>query len=303
MVSACEAKPLVKGVLGMSINNPVNSMTIVTAFFDIGRGDWTTDKGHPSYLHRDNQTYLSYFKNLATLDNEMVIFTSKEFEAAIRELRRDKPTKIVIVDINTDFHTALSKIKSILKSPSFQEKIPKEQQHNPEYWSEKYILITNLKTYFVNKAIEDCGISNHLVAWVDFGYCRHEDTLLNIKNWYYPFDNEHIHFFTLKRDKILYIFNNPKFPHKKNQVLHAILNNKVYIIGGVTVGTQHIWQQFFTLVKSCQKDMLQSNLLDDDQGVYLMCHYLQPDLFNFHYLGKNKENKENWFGVMQKFHE
>ena len=48
--------------------------------------------------------------------------------------------------------------------------------------------------------------------------------------------------------------------------------------------------------------MLKSGLIDDDQGIYLMCHTMQPELFKFHYLGRDKENKKNWFGTMQKFH-
>ena len=39
----------------------MNDITIVTAFFDIGRGEWTPDKGLPHYLHRTNQTYLQRF--------------------------------------------------------------------------------------------------------------------------------------------------------------------------------------------------------------------------------------------------
>ncbi|MGP9692794.1 WlaTC/HtrL family glycosyltransferase, partial [Psychrobacter sp. AOP30-A2-5] len=42
-----------------SISTTEKSITIVTAYFDIGRGDWSTEKGHPSHLLRDNQTYLS----------------------------------------------------------------------------------------------------------------------------------------------------------------------------------------------------------------------------------------------------
>lgn len=277
------------------------SITIVTAFFDIGRGDWSVDNGHPSYLHRDNETYLSYFKNLSKLDNEMIVFTSKEFAPYIRKAREGRPTEVIIIDIDLKFKYVLNRIKDILRSDIFQSKIPEGHRHNPEYWSEKYVLITNLKTYFVNKAIQNFDLLNDLVAWIDFGYCRNNETILNIKNWYYPFDDRHIHFFTIKRYKYFSIFKNPRFPTNRKQVISAILNNKVYVIGGVTVGHQHVWEDFSIIVDRCQKDLLLQNLVDDDQGIYLMCHIMQPDLFKFHYLGKNKEGKPNWFGVMQSF--
>ncbi|MBD5709322.1 WlaTC/HtrL family glycosyltransferase, partial [Citrobacter freundii] len=53
-----------------------SSITIVTAFFDIGRGDWTSNKGFSPHLERTADTYIQYFENLSKLDNDMVIFTS-----------------------------------------------------------------------------------------------------------------------------------------------------------------------------------------------------------------------------------
>lgn len=302
MVSSCEAKSLVRGALGMSINNSVNSITIVTAFFDIGRGDWSTEKGHSSHLLRNNQTYLSYFENLAKLDNEMVVFTTEEIAPFVIKLRKGKKTEVVIVDLDSKFKGLLTSIRDILKNADFMEKIPEAQRKNPEYWSEKYVLINNLKTYFVHTAIKEFDLVNDLVAWVDFGYCRDTDTLANINNWYYNFDAQYIHLFTLKRSKLLSVFNNPNFPYKKHQITNCILNNKATIIGGVIVGHKQLWNEFLIVVKDAQRAIYQENMVDDDQGVYLMCNYLRPDLIKLHYLGKDNNGKKDWFGTMQKFH-
>ena len=70
----------------------MSDVTIVTAFFDIGRGDWTPDKGLPHYLHRTTDTYVERFGNLATLENEMVIYTSADLVDKVTELRGDRPT-------------------------------------------------------------------------------------------------------------------------------------------------------------------------------------------------------------------
>ena len=43
----------------------MNDITIVTSFFDIGRGNWTLDRGLPHYLQRTNETYLERFAHLA----------------------------------------------------------------------------------------------------------------------------------------------------------------------------------------------------------------------------------------------
>ncbi len=57
----------------------MNDITIVTAFFDIGRGNWTPDKGLPHYLHRPNEVYLERFGHLSKLDNRVIVFTSEDF--------------------------------------------------------------------------------------------------------------------------------------------------------------------------------------------------------------------------------
>ncbi len=54
-------------------------IAIVTAYFDIGRGDWKKEEGYAEHLLRNNEIYINYFKNLAKLDNEMVVYTSQEF--------------------------------------------------------------------------------------------------------------------------------------------------------------------------------------------------------------------------------
>ena len=51
----------------------MKTISIVTAFFDIGRGE--IGEGYPDYLRRTNDTYFEHFSRLAVLENEMVVFT------------------------------------------------------------------------------------------------------------------------------------------------------------------------------------------------------------------------------------
>ena len=89
------------------------SISIVTAFFDIGRGDIPKDKGYPIYTHRTTETYFEYFSNLAKLENEMIIFTSEEYKDKILKIRKEKPTKIIVIDLKKKFRRQLKKIKDI----------------------------------------------------------------------------------------------------------------------------------------------------------------------------------------------
>ena len=78
-----------------------HDISIVTAFFDIGRASWQLG-GQPSTFRRSSQQYLTWFENLAPLKNSMVIFTEKQFAEGVFELRRthglESATNVMVID-------------------------------------------------------------------------------------------------------------------------------------------------------------------------------------------------------------
>lgn len=264
------------------------SITIVTGFFDIGRGTWSVENGHPCYLQRSNEKYFKYFENLAQLENAMVIFTSQEYVAKIKAIRANKPTTIIDLDLDEKFHSIKKQIADIQNCENFKAKIGKEQLKNPEYWSPEYVLVTNLKSYFLKTAIKSGHVKTNLAAWIDFGYCRNLKTLDKIQKWDFSFSEEKVHFFSIKKN----------FELNSENVNHAIFNNEAFIIGGVIVASSEKWLNFSKLVYDCQIQMLSQKVVDDDQGVYLQALLKQPDLFEIHYLGENQ-----WFDVFKLYDE
>lgn len=257
------------------------SITIVTAFFDIGRGEWQHN------FQRSSQNYLSYFKNLATLENAMVIFTQKEFVPIIRKYRGNKPTHIIEIDFDKKFAHTIKKIQSILDNDQYKQLIPQELHSYPEYRSAEYVLVNNLKYYFVKQAIQHLNKApEDLFAWVDFGFCRKASTVNGIKNWYHNFDPDHIHLFTLKKPFIL---------EEKEVMLRKALHNEVFVIGSMIVGSKKAWNRLYPLISKLQKEYLDKNISDDDQGTMLMtlCEY--PDLFTVHKI------KKGWFSGFKQF--
>lgn len=256
-----------------------SSITIVTAFFDIGRGNWTSEKGFAPYLERKSETYIEYFKNLSTLENEMIIFTSSDLKPKIEKIREGKPTTVVTLDINKKFKNIKKRINDIQSSDEFKAKIEERQLRNPEYWSADYVLVCNLKSYFIKKAIDLKLINNEMIAWVDFGYCRTKEMTRGLSEWSYPFDKNKINLFTIKR------WLNPK---SINQVYDYMIKNRSFIIGGAIVATQENWLKFYNLVCRCQVQTLKHKIVDDDQGIFIMCYYYKPELMKLNYLGKNR---------------
>lgn len=262
----------------------MNDITIVTAFFDIGRSNWTPDKGLPHYLHRTTDTYLQRFGHMAKLDNPMVIFTSKEFAKEIQFLRQNRPTDILVVDFNNNFKKLRSEIQNVQGNVEFQSKINPMQVKNPEYWSADYVLVNMLKASFVHQAIKQNLIKTDLVSWLDFGYCREESTLNGVTNWQYPFNKDKIHFFNLKDWK------------EGTYIEDVIFNNDVHITGPCIVAGKEMWPKLEALIHHNLEELFKNNLIDDDQTLLLMSYLQKPEIFELH-----KVNSSDWFIVFKEY--
>jgi len=264
----------------------MSDITIVTAFFDIGRGDWTPEKGLPHYLHRTTETYLDRFAHMATLDNEMVIFTSEDLAPKVEELRVDKPTQIIVMDFNSSFEDLKKEVSRVQNSDEYKNMINPSQIKNPEYWNSDYVVVNLLKSTFVHRAIKMNLVNTDLVAWLDFGYCRDESTLSGVKKWSYNFNKEKIHFFNIK-DFI-----------EGTYITDIISNNDVHVTGPCIVADKEMWPKLELLVEHGVKELLKHNLIDDDQTLLLMSYLFNPELFELH-----KVSDTDWFVVFRDYSE
>jgi protein YibB len=262
----------------------MSEIGIVTAFFDIGRGDWTANKGLPPYLQRTTETYLRYFSHLASLENSMVVFTSHDLVKDIQQLRGDRPTKIVAVDFRTIVPQLHARIAAVQKDRSFKRRIHRRQAKNPEYWSADYVLVTLLRSLFARKAVEEHWLTTDLIAWVDFGYCRSEATLSGITKWQFDFDREKIHVFSLK-DWV-----------EGTTIEDVIANNDVHLIGSPIVAGKERWFDLESLVFQNTYALLDANLIDDDQTLLLMSYLSKPELFMVHRI-----SPDDWFVAFKNF--
>jgi protein YibB len=264
----------------------MNNISIVTAFFDIGRGDWTPDKGLPHYLQRSTDTYLERFSHMAELENEMVVFTSQDMVDTINELREDRPTSIIVMDFKESFSIIRHLVSTVQQNAEYQAKINPMQVRNPEYWNADYVVVNAMKSSFVVEAIRRKMISNDLVAWLDFGYCRDESTLNGVSNWTYPFDKEKIHFFNIKDWT------------EGTYIQDVIANNDVHITGPCIVAGHEGWRILQRLVAHNMDELIKNNLVDDDQTLLLMSYLAKPELFELH-----KVSADDWFVAFKEYNE
>lgn len=272
----------------------MSKISIVTAFYDIGRGDWSTSVEKnggplPHYLQRSTDKYIEHFTRLCELDTEIIVFTSPELAPRLKSISNN--VKVFVYDYY-EIHLELrNKIKAIQEDPEFVRIINPYQVRNPEYWSNDYVGVTSLKAYFVTKAFDAGLITNEWASWVDFGYCRDSEHIPVSKKWEYDFTPGKMHLFN-------YIEPNEQMILENIQL--AVLNNIVYIIGGVFVGQKDSWYMLNDSMKKSLEFLMRNKLVDDDQGLLLISYFMHPGLFELHKMDPNAP-VEDVRSILRKF--
>ena len=250
----------------------MTDISIVTAFFDIGRGGWTADKGFPFYLARSSDTYIERFANLCELKNDITVFTSPDFEERLTKIaeKREGKTNILTVDLEENFSDLLSTIESIQQSEDFLKKVHPSLHKNPEYWNKYYVLVTNLKARFTYEAIKEQLPIHDMVAWIDFGYVRDMKQIPPSKKWTYEFDSNKIHLFEYKE----------KDPERTFEEIIGL--NDVHILGAKVVAHKDMWPHMDRLMRESWEYLQTVNMVDDDQGLWLISKHKELDKFQCH---------------------
>lgn len=254
----------------------MSKISIVTAFYDIGRGDWSTtvEKNGgplPHYLQRSVDKYIDHFTRMCEIDTEIIVYTSSDIAPRLAAISSN--VKVVEYDYFNIHKELRDKIEAIQTSPEFARRINPYQVRNPEYWSKDYVGVTSLKAFYVSDAFERGLITNDWAAWVDFGYCRDDDHVPASKKWEYDFTPGKMHFFN---------YRDPDLSRKLEQIQLAVLNNIVYIIGGVFVGEKEQWKMLEDGMEKSMKLLMHNKLVDDDQGLLLSSYFMNPKKYELH---------------------
>jgi protein YibB len=270
----------------------MNKISIVTAFFDIGRANWTQDKGYPHYLARTVDTYMDCFSRLCQLENDITVIINNEHYDRIKQITKDRlfKTNIICMDLDSEYASLLQTISRIQNSEEFIRLIPQSQIKNPEYWNSYYVLVTNLKARFVNEAIKKNLPQNDMIAWIDFGYMRTSNKVPRSKIWSYNFDPNKIHLFEYK-DK------NPN-----RSFIDIVINNDVHVLGAQIVAHKKMWPLLDSLMERSWIELNNQNIVDDDQGLLLMSKHSELDMFESHKIPDHQLGQDP-FVLFQKFND
>ena len=243
----------------------MSSITLVTAFFDIGR------ESFPGY-ERSAEQYMDYFRFWSRMRNRLVVYTSGDKADAVREIRdgyglADATSIVVVDDISTFDPEVFLRIGEVMKSPSFKEM--RGGFDNPECNFPLYNYITYLKPFFVTDAIRRGLVSGKTAAWIDFGFNHggrfYSDSLDFDFLWEYDFADK------------MHLFSMDDFDDM--DVVDIVRSMKVYITGALMIGTPGRWFQCEKAFADAARHLLDLGLADDDQTMEIMAYRANPDMF------------------------
>lgn len=245
----------------------MSELTIVTAFFDIGRAGW---KGYA----RGSDRYVSYFEHWARLQNRVILYSTPDIckkAMAVRE-RFGLADRTICIPVSsiTDVDPMLyEKIKNAMaqkESWRFHKNL-----RNPESWNPLYNYMTDLKPYWVQDAVRR-GLADGMVAWLDFGF-NHGGQFFPFAEdfnylWQYDFSQK-IHIFLFKEMDELPIFR-------------IVQNMDTYVQGGIIIAPSGLWKTLWEDFRGSILALAECGLADDDQLIMLMAYRRHPDLFETH---------------------
>ena len=270
-----------------------NAISIVTAFFDIGRGNLPKEKNGriiPAYQQRTTDTYFEYFNNLSKIDNELIVYTTADLKDKVLSIREKHgklhKTHVVCLEsfLPDEYTEYKMRIEKVMQSSLFVSMV-----HNPElieYWNSDYVLVNMLKSYYVNESIKNNLVSNDVVAWIDFGYCRDANTVPFDNEWVYPFDKDKVHFF---------LNQELDFSRKIEDI---IATGDVYIQGCHIVAGKDKWSYLLDSMVRNMEFLIARNLIDDDQTLLLMSYLDNPSMFVL-----RENSPTDWFRVFKDYQE
>lgn len=248
---------------------------IVTAFFDIGRGDFKK-------LCRADEKYFEYFRFWARLKNELTVYCSSQNAEKIKMIRREYglEDKTHIVEIN-DYR--------VIESAMFdrmQEIERNEAFKTFRFFSDglsnmaKYCYVTNLKWWCLSDASKNEDPDQRM-AWIDFGYNHGGELYIDPGDfdfmWDYEFDDK-INMFCLSDPQDACSVDNLQFQSD-------------CFIGHTAIMPAKYCDLYWTEIKQALLALMSLDCIDDDQQTELMVYKKHPEWFNIRIC--------NWFEDMQ----
>ena len=269
----------------------MEDITIVTAFFDIGRGFWSSKyKRTTKFYIQSFLNYLDYpYKIICYVDDRCIDYILEHYTRSPHRCVTFIPINRKWLENNIHAWKQLPKDTEIMKSDKYKQYLnnrldimyPNEVNRCkasvkmfPENEIPEYNAINHAKIDFINHAMQNGYINTSVTCWSDFGYfgTQHQndkstfpkDTL--DKN---RFSNDRITFFIQK-----------EIVEQDIDPLYMLVCSPELFTGTFWGGPTNLMPSFQALYHECVEELYSVNISDDDQHIYLRCCLKNSDLFD-----------------------
>ena len=246
-------------------------ITIVTAFFDIGRNKYVK-------IPRSNDKYLRHFEFWARIKNDLIVYTTADLKTKILSIREKfnlkEKTKVIVIDDITKIEPAiLTRMQEIEHDNKFIAfRYLDDMPENRALYN--YVMM--LKSWFIYDASKMIK-SDELLAWIDFGYNHGGDKFSDCNDfcfeWKYDFP-----------DKVTYFYNKEI---NNKPVFYLVQSFELNIMGAPFVVSKTYAKEHWDLIRNAMITLIDVGLIDDDQTLMLMAYRKKPEIFNL--------MKSDWF--------
>lgn len=245
----------------------MNEITIVTAFFDIGRGNFST-------LSRSNDKYFEYFKFWARVRNQLIIYTTSDFAKEILGIRAtfglEDKTKVIIVEepfkLEEDLFLRMNEVSSDVEFKN-NRFFPNALSNDAAY---DYVML--LKYWCLNDSVQN-NYASGMLAWVDFGMNHGGKCYSNPEEfdflWKTDFAFDKIHLFALKNPDTI---NSLDLMHSQSDCITG------YLLLVPDSQCKELWDR----TKDAMHALLMLDCIDDDQMLLFMVYKRISSFFEVH---------------------
>ena len=238
------------------------SITLVSAFFDIGREKY-------NFLPRSKEKYINDFKRWARIQNDLIFYCdNKVIGDTVMEIRkefgREKNTQIIVTDVFELEPKLFEQMQQIEKSEDFLKfRALRETPENKANYN--YIMLMKYWcTYHAASLIKD---KDSQIAWFDFGFEHGGETFVDEAAYDFLWDYDFGGKITLFR--LPYEEKRPIF--KVIQTIHPDS-----LMGMTVIIPVKLAEEFYICVKNAMQSICDVGFIDDDQLLLLMASRKMP---------------------------
>lgn len=247
----------------------MSDITLVTALYDINRGE----KGDG----RTFDEYLYWFKDTLKVSSPMVVYVDESLQSFVEAERGSRPTRIITQPIGEVPYFYLNDtIESILTSPEYKSKIG--APNRVECKMSLYNVIIYSKFKWVKEAIKNNYFNSDYFMWMDAGLSRFFNGISN----YYPSQNAKETLIENK-DSILIQASMSYYPDLVESSVcdeSYFWDARSWIMAGLWGGGKEIMIEFCDAIDDIfVNKMIKNNVVNNEQIVMAYLYKNNPDMF------------------------